>query len=668
MKRKEHPAGNVRKTIRPVLYYPNAAEDEPSQVIMPSSPPLDPRSSPERAAPRHGRRSGESNTALGKRRSAVDNIGYKPENIPTPRASLLFTSTQSSPIRYSVRTQPSSTRNHATSPKILNTTHRPRLVSPTKVVRTNTGETTDPDTGPDGSSDYVADTDEDRAVATTPGYQPHQSEAPFTSPFKPPSAFEPPTHSQPTPQQSPTKSVSAVRPVRAEIIDLLSSSESESGLAQGSASESASLGASSSRRRDPSTASNSSDIVVVDPPPSAKRAQSDEDEVEEITMPNRRSCRKSRRIVSSPVDEYGPFQHSSNSSHTPWRHIPSELRKRPLAPEFGDSSTPRPSLAPRLSEDVFFQAPQAGSSRSTRSRPNSSPHPKPSQPAESVPSSSDISTPTPAPRHTGALVPVVPPPPVRVLRMDCVLLPRPSRATLNALARFEKLCQARVAAANGKGKGRGRVGLVVEVPTPTVKSKSKGRGRKSGGEFASGLGKGLGKGGYAAREEGRWGSSSPVRDGNGSDVNMEAGENDEVDEIDLIGNEEEEVVVVDDDEPGLPSADSEPEIPLAAVKTPSPPKRGRKPGKKKRPEPEGPPPPSSPTHSDTPTPRTLIEIDKLADLTSTYCSLPQEIKDTLDKYCHCCRGQKKGKLKMRCTNQISRARRHKKTDEDGMNT
>ncbi|KAG8745460.1 hypothetical protein FRC10_008003 [Ceratobasidium sp. 414] len=663
MKRKEHPTGSVKKAIRPVLYYPNAADDEPSQVIMPSSPPLAPHPSPERAASRHSRRPGESSTALGKRRSAVDNIGYKPENIPTPRASLLFSSTQSSPARYSARTQPSSIRNYGASPKVLSTIQRPRLASPTKDVHAIADEPTDPETGPDGSSDYVVDTDEDRPVATTPVHQPHQPKAPSTSPFKPPSPFEPPTHPSPTPQQSPTKRVGTPQPTPAEIIELLSSSESESGLAQRPTSGSPSLGAGSSRRRDPSTPSNSSDIVVVDPP-SAERAQSDEDEVE-ITMSNLKrssTARRSRRIVNSPVDEYGPFQRPSGSSRTPWRHVPSELRKRPLAPEFGDSSTPRPSLVPHLSEDVFFRAPQAGSSRSTRSRPNLSPHPKPSHPTSLEPSSPQVSTPTPAPRHASPLVPATPPPPVRVLRMDCVLLPRPSRATLNALARFEKLRQARVAAA----KGKGRVSLVVEVPTPAAKSKSKGRGRKSGGDIAGGLGKGLGKGGYAAREEGRWESSSPVRGGNSLDVNMEVGENNEVDEMDLVQNEDEEVVV-DDGEVELPPADVEPDIPLVALKTPSPPKRGRKPGKKKQPEPESSPTPPSPARSDMPTPLTKIKMDPLVDLASTYRSLPREIKITLDKYCHCCRGQKKGKLKMRCTNHVSRARRNKKTDDGGMN-
>ncbi|KAG9077693.1 hypothetical protein FS749_010391, partial [Ceratobasidium sp. UAMH 11750] len=384
-------------------------------------------------------------------------------------------------------------------------------------------------------------------------------------------------------------------------------------------------------------------------------------------MPNppRRSAKKSRRILS-PIDDYDPFQRASSSSRTPWRHIPSELRTRPLAPEFGDSSSSRPSLVPHLSEDLFFRPLQAGSSRSTRSRPVSSPRPEPSPPADVTPPSPEISTPTPAPRHASLLVPITPPPPVRVLRMDCVLLPRPSRATLDALARFEKLCQARVAVANSKGKGKARVSLVVEVPTPAAKSKLKGRGRKSGGE-TGGLGKGLGKGGYAAREEGRWESSSPVREGNGSDVNMEAGENDEVDKMDLIRNEE-EVVVVDDveSESALSSADSEPEIPPVAAKTPPPPKRGRKPGKKKQPEPEKSSAPSSPARSNLPTPRAQIKIDQLADLPSTYRSLPPEIEDTLDKHCHCCHGQKKGKLKMQCSNHVSRARRHRKTGEDGV--
>ncbi|KAG8708150.1 hypothetical protein FRC09_001408 [Ceratobasidium sp. 395] len=730
MKRKERPVQSAMPTIRPVLYYPNAADDEPSQVIMPSSPP---RSSPSRPS----RKPGEaSTTAQKRRRSALDNIGYEPENIPTPRAALRFTSTQTSPSkRYAARIQPSSIRKPAAFPQLLSTIHRPRTSLP---APTNIEGTTDADTDPSGSSHYVVDTDEDRTVATAPAFQPPRITAPVTSPFKPTRAFRPPESARPTAQSSPTRP----RPDETEIINILDSSDSEPDTTSKRALESPALGTNLSHPEHRSHSVASSEIIVVDPPSSVNRTQtttterapssSSEDEIEFISF-SKTSIR--RRIASSPSDSYSPFR----SSRRPLRHVPSEIRARGLAPEFSDRSVgPR-----RTSEERFFRPLNAGGPVSpVRPRldapvdretgvavslppsspmvvtptpapvpedvsaplpaPMPAPAPSPSPSPSLVPASSSALSPAPTPEpepepepssaapepvHAPAITSISPPPPVppaptrtRRLRLDCVLLPRASRATLSTLVRPEKQRQPRPATttAKEKGKTKARTSFVVEVPTPAPKKR---RGRKSEVVVGGGLGKGKGKGGYAAREEGRWESSSPVRD---DDVDVEmiadGDDSDGPDEMDLIGNANEdeggEQFIVDDDtESRFSSADSEPEIAYMQPKTPSSRKRGPKPGKKKtktkQSETGAESVAASPARSDLPTPRTKIEMDWLVDLPTSYrrLSLSREVKDTLDKYCHCCRSQKKGKLKMVCFNQVAVARRKRKqvVDEEGMN-
>ncbi|KAG9125766.1 hypothetical protein FRC07_006325, partial [Ceratobasidium sp. 392] len=595
----------------------------------------------------------------------------------------------------------------------------------------NARASTEGTTEADDTTDYVVDTDEDRVVAMKPpAPQPPQFTVSAMSPFKSARAFKPPENSRPTPQSSPTKR----QPDPSDVIELSSSSESEPEPASRQVSQSPSKRASESpslgapQHRSHSVAS--SEIIVLDNPPSTQHAPSSspssEDDIELISFsgptPKSRSRKPKRRILSSP---------------DPFRHVPSELRARGFAPEFYNSpsfaSTPR---RPRGSEDAFFRPTGAGG---TRPRPNSSPDREMGSPIRLPPSSPPLPTPTPVPAPatptpTPALAtrtptsapvlveptpapapapvapsptpipvelsptpapveptvipapaeptpapaePTPPPPPAppRVLRMECILLPKASRATLNALARFEKLHQsrARVALANDKRKekekAKRRASFVVEVPAPATKSKAPRRKSEGGG----GLGKGKGKGGYAAREEGRWESSSPVR----TDVDMD---DDEPDEMDLIANrsedEQDEVVVDGDDESeaGFSSADSESPILHVQVKTPSPRKGGRKPGRKKKgeqvepePEPEAEPEEGSPGPTQPPpTPKTKLALDPLVDAPSNYRRLPREIKDTTEKYCHCCRTKKQGKLKMMCSNRVARGRRKKARDEEGL--
>ncbi|KAG8726695.1 hypothetical protein FRC12_023161 [Ceratobasidium sp. 428] len=386
MKRKERPVQSAMPTIRPVLYYPNAADDEPSQVIMPSSPP---RSSPSRPSRKP---SETSTTAQKRRRSALDNIGYEPENIPTPRAALRFTSSQTSPAkRYAARIQPSSIRKPAAFPQLLSTIHRPRTSLP---APTNIEETTDADTDPSGSSHYVVDTDEDRTVATKPpAFQPTRVTAPVTSPFKPTRAFKPPESARPTAQSSPTRP----RPDETEIINILDSSDSEPDATSKRATESPSLGANPSHPEHRSHSVASSEIIVVDPPSSVNRTQttaterapssSSEDEIEFISF-SKTSAR--RRIASSPSDSYSPFR----SSRRPLRHVPSEIRARGLAPEFSDRSVgPR-----RTSEERFFRPLNAGGPVSPVRPGLGTPVDREAGTAVSLPPSSPmVVTPTPAP-------------------------------------------------------------------------------------------------------------------------------------------------------------------------------------------------------------------------------------------------------------------------------
>lgn len=270
----------------------------------------------------------------------------------------------------------------------------------------------------------------------------------------------------------------------------------------------------------------------------------------------------------------------------------------------------------------------------------------------------------------------------RVLRMECVLLPRASRAMREAMAQFDRLqkrLQSRstsgsvVPVAPGKGKGKsadlyvktGRANLTVEIPMK--------RTRKATVKAASmGMGKGMGKGTYAAREEGRWRSSSPIRDQQDDNddeyVDIEEA-NDEVDLAAELRNE------VDLPQPG--SLTEEPQ-------TPVPKKRGRKPKPVQVDDglPFMPEEPPSPAHSspaalesgneDEPPaspdvffPVSPIRIDPRAASPSNYKSLPRAIAKTADKYCHCCRGQKKGKLKMQCANIVTQRGRRSRGHKSG---
>lgn len=198
--------------------------------------------------------------------------------------------------------------------------------------------------------------------------------------------------------------------------------------------------------------------------------------------------------------------------------------------------------------------------------------------------------------------------------------------------------------------------FAVEIPT---KSGRKSKPKKGAG---TGMGKGMGKGSYAAREEGRWESSSPVRDD--------------------PGTEEDYVDIEDANDNGFdPAAElrSEADIPppddlVVEPETPVPKKRGRKPKQTqeedsspfKQAGPSSPaqpisenedPPPASPEVSASPevfVPKSPIRIDRRAASPSTYDSLPDEVEEGADKYCHCCRGQKKGTLKMKCANLVQR--------------
>ncbi|QRV76944.1 hypothetical protein RhiJN_04959 [Ceratobasidium sp. AG-Ba] len=617
MKRKEPPGGSTRKTIRPVLYYPDAADDEPSQVIMPSSPPLGPRSSPDRG---------------------LDNIGYEPENIPTPRASL-YLAAQSSPVRqYTARVQPSSVKRIGSAS---------RLFAPVRYV---------PPPAPDDDddvSDYVIDTDDERPETGTVSTTSPQTN---TSPFKPTRRFEPPRRAQPSPvktwpvtkPRSPPKPQSSQQTTFSKppsVIDLLSSSDSEPDPTP-------------TRTSSPSLGSYPSpEIQIVDTPSSS--------DVEEVVAPHPSTRETRRRIVSPPgmkrLGDLSRLNYVGGPSH------PNSVTPRVLGRPRGragrsssntasssKSGPTRPPMVSRSSEDLFFRPSVPETRLGTEDRQSvggtedtapAEPLPHSSLPSTPAPPLSEP-TPTPTPElDLSAPSTSAPKIPARVtrMRMECVLLPRPSRATLNALARFENQTRA-----GGLGKGKGKARFIIDIPPA-----SKARGRKSVG----GLGKGLGKGAYAAREEGRWESSSPTRED--ADVDME------VDEIDLIRMREQDEDEFIDVDGNSSSADSEPEISFVGMKTPSNRNRGRQPSSRsarKRASPS--PSPCPPTRTPR-TPRTKIQLDPRVDVASTYRSLPTDIKESGDKYCHCCRAVKNGKLKMRCTNQVSNARKRRWSKPDG---
>lgn len=246
------------------------------------------------------------------------------------------------------------------------------------------------------------------------------------------------------------------------------------------------------------------------------------------------------------------------------------------------------------------------------------------------------------------------------------------REAMTQFDRVQKQFQARstsgsvvpapVAAGRGKGKSvdlyvkTGRVNFTVEIPTK--------RGRKPKSKAASGgMGKGKGKGSYAAREEGRWESSSPVRDHPVDEdfVDIEEANNDTFDPAAELRSEV--------DLPPSGELANEPQTPL-------PKKRGRKPKQVQVDDglPFMPAEQTSPAHTspaaripeneDAPVagsepfvPRSPIRIDHRAAAPSTYRSMPDAVAESVDKYCHCCRGQKKGTLKMKCTNLVTRRRR-----------
>ncbi|QRW05840.1 hypothetical protein RhiLY_04839 [Ceratobasidium sp. AG-Ba] len=291
--------------------------------------PLGPRSSPDRGLVRYGRK------LEPRRRSAVDNIGYEPENIPTPRSSL-YLAAQSSPVRqYTARVQPSSVKRIGSGS---------RLFAPIN-----------------------------------------------TSPFNLHAALNHLDERSPHPQRrgrplnldrhpSPSRRNKLLSPAPS-VIDLLSSSDSEPDPTP-------------TRTSSPSLGSYPSpEIQIVDPPTSS--------DVEELVASHPSTRKTRRRIVSSPVDE------------APWRPVPSELRRRPLAPEFGDSSsfgtpsrsssTPRvggsavgtrAKLAGRSSDDLFFRPGVLETRLDTEDR-QSVGGTEDAVPAEPLPHSSPPSTPAP---------------------------------------------------------------------------------------------------------------------------------------------------------------------------------------------------------------------------------------------------------------------------------
>ncbi|KAF8603163.1 hypothetical protein BDV93DRAFT_523524, partial [Ceratobasidium sp. AG-I] len=483
---------------------------------------------------------------------------------------------------------------------------------------------------------------------------------------------------------------------------------------------------SSAQRYSRSVSSASSDIVLLDSPPNVRNpvVSQSQDEIEELPNPTRpapsrtykrraRPRPRPRRISSSPEPVYNLF-HATNSPTNPFLNSPFRARGSSRTQAYRARVVPRPSTSPTRAEPAPTpdpeseptsesepepepEPPQPIASGSTISRHNSlfssPPPPAVSHSAVSVSSTSSIDelgrrSPTPAPTpalpswssplrgQTPRALDTPPPQPrntvTRVLRMECVLLPRASRAMREAMAQFDRVhkqVQSRstngsvVPVVPGKGMGKsvelyvktGRVNFTVEIP------RKKGRKAKSKAEGA-GMGKGKGKGSYAAREEGRWESSSPVRDHPAEDddfVDIEEANNDEFDPAAGLRND----------------VDLPPPNELVEPQTPLPKKRGRKP--KQTPADDGlpfmPTDQPSPAHSspvvtqsgdeDVPpagpnafVPISPIRIDHRAALPSTYKSIPRVVAETTDRYCHCCRGQKKGTLKMICANLVRRRR------------
>jgi hypothetical protein len=689
-----------------------------------------------------------------------ENIGYAPENIPTPRTrpktSLFTAATRASSSRY--------------SQAFPTTSGSPRRATPTKIATISDNDANLAVEADGTESEYVVDSSDgevperfripkranpqaspkprstlDRTALTASSSPFRACVTPVQQRLRRPS--EPPANlifPGPSPSQSPPVShskrphVSNPSPISNTEVIVVSSSDSESERRAVSGSPSlgeyqpparatysapAPVSACSTpapRTRSPASSSRSSDIVLLDFPPRANDPADSHDsgEVEELFNPSRRLSAHSstspeqrprqprrrtrlRRIDSSPVQEHDvPSRHSVNNAspsesgflqrtkQVPEEHIYRSVEQTTLEPVQYIASASRqpsrvslsPAPTPWSSDPPLFRPPtktttstltplseldpailSRTASRSVSFQPEQA-HPLPDELVLSldglVPTdefvaqrherllSSDEPSPSPVkpiPHHW--------PNTTRVLRMECVLLPRASRAMRKAMARFD-LVQERALShtrpnvqapeyARGKGKsaaillgGGVSTRFAIEIPV---------RGRPSKGKAAvgGGLGKGKGKGNYVMREE------SPSLGENEGYAGTGDTDEDYRDTVDDDGNTNQ----------SLSDAVDVPEIS-------SPRKRGGKPDRAN----DAVNTPSSPVHPDSSPggsnqnrPIKYLVIDTRLASPSAYDSLPLEIEDSPNRYCHCCRGRgMTGKLKMRCSNIVNKRWRGRK--------
>lgn len=383
--------------------------------------------------------------------------------------------------------------------------------------------------------------------------------------------------------------------------------------------------------RSPTCTSRSSDVVILSSSPSARNQvdSRDLDDVEEaLTLAGRpprhsssstsRPARHSRprRIESSSDQDEAPHKplvdYSSGSGSDPSQRTGSIFKERG-----------RRSIA---AEPAHYVA--SGSDHSSQA----SPPPWPSARPLFRPSTTTISSLTPIPSlgsvptsrassHSSfqpdqaSLSPMFPastkPTQSRVnrrLRMECVLLPRASRAMREAMARFDRVhAQDRASDVRATPRNRGKGKSLATVSTPArfeVEIPAPSRSRK---------GKAVARGEIYERKQ-----VSSLEEG----------------QLFFVRGD------TDDDYHATENGDGETRRSSSdAVATPellSPKKRDRKSKRNVK----------------------YVVIDPRLASPSAYESLPPEIEDSPNKYCHCCRSRGAGiKLKMRCSNIVTKRRR-----------